>query len=142
VNLLNTDKHLIELHLIEFAKSFLLPSKIDRYCTLALSERGRIKWRDELDHFQSRLRPEVTTAIPSAKQTVSNVYRMLGLKIDQSNSAFVFSTNWCFHEGIGQLNEILENVVELSNGTVISIKPGKLALYWGEERDAKFLLRS
>jgi hypothetical protein len=97
------------------------------------------KWRGELDHFQRRLRTELAEPIPARLRTVDALRKLLG---QETTQAIVFSTNPRLLAGIGEIVSTLDDVINTDIGAIVSILPGELAPYWGEERDAKFLLRT
>jgi hypothetical protein len=131
----------VKQHLAAFARSFVRPEQAERYETLAASLRGLQKWRDGLDHFQKRLRRDLAEPIPSDVCDVESIRKLLGRE-SASTEVVVFSTNSRLSAGVGDLATILDDVIETDIGAIVSISPGTLAIYWGEERDAKFLLRA
>jgi hypothetical protein len=64
-------------HLVRFAEAFIVPARVDRYATLARTERGRKKWRSEVDHFQGKLRLELSEHIPSRNRNIRDVLALL-----------------------------------------------------------------
>ena len=110
---------------------------LHQIAVLARSERGRKKWREELDHFQNRLRKEPATPIPATRRTVEEIRVMLGKKKDEDCTAVAFSINRRLLAVVGDIDKILVDVIATDIGAIVSIVPGKIAIYWGEEPDAK-----
>lgn len=140
MNRVRPDDEFVKSHLTEFARAFIVPSSADRYCLLALSKRGQEKWRSEIDHFQKRLRGDRSAVIQPKQRTLNEVLRLIG-DTGGDEIVAVFSTNRRLLAGVGSLAEILRDVIDTDIGAIVSIRPGRLAIYWGEEPDAKFLLR-
>jgi hypothetical protein len=132
---------LVKQHLAAFARSFVRSEQAERYETLAASPRGLQKWRDGLDHFQKRLRPELAEPIPPGVRDVESICKLVGREC-ASTEVVVFSTNSRLSAGVGDLATILDDVIQTDMGAIVSISSGDLAIYWGEERDARFLLRA
>jgi hypothetical protein len=85
------------------------------------------------------LRTELAEPIPARLRTVDALRKLLG---QETTQAVVFSTNPRLLAGIGEIVSTLDDVINTDIGAIVSILPGELAPYWGEERDAKFLLRA
>jgi hypothetical protein len=129
-------------HLVRFAEAFIVPARVDRYATLARTERGRKKWRSEVDHFQGKLRLELSEHIPSRNRNIRDVLALLRIESMAVDVAFAFSSNRRLLEYLGETRSIVEDMIRTDIGAIISFVPGRLAIYWGEEPQEKYIFRA
>jgi hypothetical protein len=66
-------------HEEQFARSFIVPKKRNRYLTLLESKRGRIKLLDGLNHCRD-LDPRYATPVPSNQQSDPSIESLLRRK--------------------------------------------------------------
>ena len=112
-------------HLVAFAENFITREKVERFANFARTSKGRQKWLAELDHFQTTLSPLKRSQIISrnAKELLTS------LPADSNSEVVVFSTLRGLRGARLSLSKAVEQTFKMGNGTVISIEPGKLALY-------------
>ena len=130
-----TETDLVE-HMVAFAEKFITQEKAERFADFARTSKGRQKWLAKLDHFQTTLSPLKRSQIISR----NSAELLRSLPANSNSQVVVFSTL----RGLGgarlSLSKAVEQTFKMSNGTVISIELGKLALYFGEELDECYLL--
>ena len=132
------EKRLRQLHEREFVEAFVLPNKRDRWNELLAGKRrsailGRLAgWDDFLIGTMTRI-PRATSSAQILAM-IRNAHSIL------SEHCLVISMWVKIDQKFVPLEDAIEMTVGIGLGTVVSIDPGKLAYYEGEQGD-RFLMR-
>jgi hypothetical protein len=125
-------------HEEQFARSFIVPKKRDRYLTLLESKRGRAKLLDGLNHCRD-LDSSCATLIPSNQQSDSSIESLLRRK-GAPETCYVMSDNRDIDGREMSLSDALTETVGMGAGTFISCVPGKLGYFELEGFDGRYIL--
>lgn len=116
-------------HEEELIRSFVMPTKRQRYLDFVSKPKTRQKFLRELAHFKS-LGPRYLLAIPSNKQRAKDIALILSQK---SAPPLCWVEDRRLDGKEMPLSEALNDVVGRQMGTFLSCIPGKLAHFEGEE---------
>lgn len=128
-------------HAEEFIRSFIVPDKRARFLELLDSERGSLKLRTELYHFNHRLERQKCTPFPRevfAGMSSARLVEFLFAQGAPERCAFMSVTRPC---ALLDVKSAL-SPNSLSFIGVISAVPGRLAFYLGESHEQARVLKS
>lgn len=125
-------------HEEQFARSFVVPTKRERYLTLLKSKRGRSKLLDGFNHCRD-LDPRYATLIPSSQQSDPLIEALLRRK-GAPESCYVMSDNRDIDGREMSLLSALNKTVGMGAGTFISCIPGKLGYFELEDLGERYIL--
>jgi hypothetical protein len=125
-------------HEEQFASSFIVPKKRDRYLTLLQSKHGRDKLLNGFNHCHD-LDPRYATLIPSNQQSDTSIESLLRRK-GAPDTCYVMSDNRDIDGLEMSLSDALAKTVGMDAGTLISCLPGKLAYFELEGFDGRYIL--
>src|ERR1043166_4396112 len=114
-------------HEEQFARSFIIAKKRDRYLALLESKRGRAKLLDGFNHCHD-LDPRYATLIPPNQQSDSSIESLLRRK-GAPETCYVMSDNRDIDGREMSLSDALTETVGMGAGTFISCLPGKLGYF-------------
>jgi hypothetical protein len=125
-------------HEEQFVRSFVVPTKRERYLTLLKSERGRSKLLDGFNHCRD-LDPRYATLIHSDQQSDPSIESLLQRK-GAPETCYVMSDNDDIDGREMSLSAALAETVGMGAGTFISCVPGKLGYFELEDLSERYLL--
>lgn len=125
-------------HEEQFARSFVVPKKRDRYLTLLESKRGRAKLLDGFNHCHD-LDPRYAKLLPSNEQSATSIESLLRRK-GAPETCYVMSDNRDIDGREMSLSDALTETLGMDAGTLISCVPGKLAYFELEGFDGRYIL--
>ena len=123
---------------VQIVNAFVLPAKRERYVDFVRSAKRRPKFLRELYHFQD-FDPACIVPITDRTDSASGLIRelrLLGAVADcyvVSNLRELDGTNM-------PLDDTIERVFALVEGTIVCCVPGQLAYFEGEGRKNRFIL--
>jgi len=126
-------------HEEQFARSFIVPKKRDRYLALLESKRGRSKLLNGFNHCHD-LDARYATLIPSNQQSDGFIESLLRRK-GAPETCYVMSDNRDIDGREMSLSEALAKTVGLGSGTFISCLPGKLGYFEFEDLSERYILQ-
>jgi hypothetical protein len=126
-------------HEEQFARSFIVPAKRDRYLSLLESPKGRLKLAHGLNHC-SDLDMRYAKLVPVGQQNVAAIEKLLKQK-GAPDLCHVMSSNPEIDEQDMLLRKALEETVGQTMGTLISCVPGKLAYFEFEDAGERYILQ-
>lgn len=131
----------MNIHEEQFIKTFIVPTKRERYSSMFDSSKGRSKLIQGFYHLHD-LDERLATKISSDEQSAENIFRILKFK-GAPDLCYVISTNEKLDGKEAALLDVLKEIVGTGDhGTVISCVPGKLGYYEGEDVDTRLILES
>jgi hypothetical protein len=125
-------------HEEQFALTFIMPEKRDRYLSMLDSKRGRKKLRDGLYHCRD-LDLRFAHLVPTGKQSSDSIERALKAK-GAPDKCYLFSADDKFDGREMQLSEALLWIVGSNSGTFISCIAGKLGYFEFEDMSERYIL--
>ena len=128
----------MNVHEEQFARSFIVPEKRNRYLELLGSEKGRKKLQSELCHCRD-LDQRFARLLISEDQTATSVERILRSK-GAPEECYLFSAEGHFDGREISLSDALFEVVDSNSGTFISCIPGKLGYFEFENIGERYIL--
>jgi len=128
----------MNVHEEQFARSFIVSEKRDRYLSLLDSKRGRKKLRDGLYHCRD-LDERFAHLVPSGQQCSEHIERVLKSK-GAPEKCYVFSADDEFDGREMPLSEALSEIVGFVPGTFISCIAGKLGYFEFEDMSERYIL--
>ncbi len=128
----------MNVHEEQFARSFIVHEKCERYLTLLQSQRGRKKLRDSLYHCRD-IDKRFAHQLPAADQNSESVARILRSK-GAPEKCYLFSTESAFDGREMQLLNALYEIVNSGSGTFVSCIPGKLGYFEFEDMKERYIL--
>ena len=134
----STVRQLMNPHEEQFARSFIVPKKRDRYLTLLNSKRGRAKLLDGLNHCDD-LDPRYATLIPPNQQFAPSIESRLRQR-GAPETCYVISDNREIDGHEMSLSDALLETVGHGAGTFISCIPGKLGYFELEDMNERYIL--
>ena len=126
-------------HEEQFARSFIVPAKRDRYLSLLESSKGRLKLAHGLNHCGD-LDMRYAKLVPVGQQNVDAIEKLLKQK-GASDICHVMSSKPEIDEQDMPLRKALEETVGQTMGTLISCVPGKLAYFEFEDAGERYILQ-
>jgi hypothetical protein len=111
-------------------RSFMVPSKQERYIGFLANPKRRAKATSALYHLRD-LDPRYVVAIPGNQQSAGPIEHALRTR-GAGDSCHVISTNTALDGKRLPLAEALDAVIGFGSGTLLSCVPGKLGYYEGE----------
>jgi hypothetical protein len=129
---------LINKHEEEFAKSFIVPAKRERYLTLLETAKGRSKLVSGFDHH-SDLDMRFAKLIPKGQHSAKGIEKILREK-GAPEVCHVMSSNPNIDNREMPLAEALSETVGYGCGTLISCMPGKLGYFEFEDMGERYIL--
>lgn len=130
---------MMNLHEEQFARSFIVPAKRDRYLSLLESSKGRSKLAHGLDHYGD-LDTRYAKLIPVSQQNTDAIEKLLKQK-GAPALCHVMSSNPATDEQCMPLSKALAETVGQTMGTLISCVPGKLAYFEFEDAGERYILQ-
>ncbi len=124
-------------HLRMFARAFVVESRAARFVELAQTRAGQVKWLVELDHFQRHLKRSRSRAV-GRDQSVASLLSLLPAGMTE---AVVFSRLRGLGGAVLPIEQAIAKTFRMGHGSILSVEPGRLALYFSEEPNANFWLR-
>ena len=121
-----------------FARSFVVPTKVERYLEQFKSENGRKKLILRLDHSRDLDTRNIET-IPTNLQSANAIYEILVSK-GAPEKCYVISSNSRLDGRRLNLKKALEETIGYGTGTFISCLPGKLGFYESSEINGRVIL--
>ena len=131
-------RQLMNPHEEQFARSFIIPKKRERYLSLLESKRGRTKLLNGFNHCHD-LDPRYATLIPSNQQSDSSIESLLRRK-GAPETCYVISDNRNLDAREMSLSDALRKTVGMGVGTFISCLPGKLGYFELEDLNERYIL--
>jgi len=128
----------MNVHEEQFARSFIVPEKRDRYLSMLDSKRGRKKLRDGLYHCRD-LDRRFAHLVPSGEQYSESIERVLKSK-GAPEKCYILSADDEFDGREMSLSEALSEVVGFVPGTFISCIAGKLGYFEFEDMSERYVL--
>ena len=125
-------------HEEQFARSFIVPKKRDRYLTLLESKKGRAALLEGFNHCPD-LDPRYATLIPSNQQSATSIESLLRQK-GAPDTCYVISDNRGIDGREMSLSDALAESVGWNIGTFISCVPGKLGYFELEDLGERYIL--
>lgn len=125
-------------HEEQFALSFIVPEKKERYLSLLRSERGRKKLIAGFHHCRD-LDSRFAKLIPSARQSARSIEDSLK-KRGAPEVCYVMADNPKIDGKEMNLSEALLEIVGMDAGALLSCIPGKLAYLEMEGLGERYLL--
>jgi hypothetical protein len=125
-------------HEEQFARSFIVRDKRDRYLSLLESKRGRLKLTNGFNHCHD-LDPRFAKPIPSNQQSAQSIETLLKRK-GAPDTCHVMSDIRAIDGREMPLSEALLETVGSDAGTLISCIAGKLAYFELEGFDGRYIL--
>ncbi len=128
-------------HAEEFIRSFIVSAKRARYLELLDSERGSLKLRAELYHFNKRLDQQKCTPFPREVFAGMSPMRLIEFLFAEGAPArcvFMSATRPCVLLDVK--SALLASSLVFVG--VISAVPGRLAFYFGESHEQYRVLKS
>jgi hypothetical protein len=125
-------------HEEELIRSFIMPTKRQRYLDFVSKPKTRQKFLCELAHFKS-LDPRYLLAIPPSKQHPKDIAQILTDK-GAPTLCWVTSEDRRLDGKEMSLLEALGDVVGRQMGTFLSCIPGRLAYFEGEDMGFRWIL--
>ncbi len=128
----------MNVHEEQFAHSFIMPEKRDRYLSMLDSKRGRKKLRDGLYHCRD-LDKRFAHLVPTGEQSSDSIEQALKSK-GAPDKCYIFSADDEFDGREMPLSEALLWIVGSNSGTFISCIPGKLGYFEFEDMSERYIL--
>lgn len=125
-------------HEIAFVRTFCAASRRERYLKLLESQKGRSKFRHLLYH-NIELLQSVLIRIPNRLQTVEEIEAELRRR-GAGDICYCISTSDDYDGKFLPLRETLNSLVGFGDGTILSLIPGELCFYEGEEPKCRVIL--
>ena len=125
---------------VKMIGAFLRKGREERWEQVFARPKGRKKFLERLYHEQD-ISPECMSPIPHLERFAETVYQKLR-SLGASDICHVFSASSRIDGKDLPLFKALQEVVDLTPGTIISCVPGKLAYYLSEERNGQYLLKA
>ena len=119
-------------------KAFVSPNKQERYLDFVANAKRRKKFVQALYHFNDFDR-SYEVAIPRNQRTPEEIARLLKSR-GAPEICYAISTNKEIDQKRIALSEVLQSIVDGSDGTLLSCIPGRLAYFEGESPGARFIL--
>jgi len=121
-----------------FVKSFIIPTKQERYLSFLSNNKQRKKFLNKLDHFRDLDETKLISISPD-RQNATDIYRLLREKGAPEN-CYVISTNLELDSKELALNNALVEIVGYGFGSYVSCVAGKLGYYESEEAGERYIL--
>jgi len=128
----------MNVHEEQFARSFIVPEKRERYLSLLDSKRGRKKLRDGLYHCRD-IDYRFAHLVPAGEQYAEAIERVLKSK-GAPEKCYLFSAESEFDGREMFLSEALWEVVDSGSGTFVSCIAGKLGYFEFEDMGERYIL--
>ena len=119
-------------------KAFVSPNKQERYLEFVANAKRRKKFVQALYHFNDFDR-SYEVAIPRNQRTPEEIARLLKSR-GAPETCYAISTNKEIDQKRIALSEVLQSIVDGSDGTLLSCIPGRLAYFEGESPGECFIL--
>jgi len=123
----------------EMIGAFLRKGREERWEQVFARPKGRKKFLERLYH-ENDISPECMIPIPHLERFAEIVYQKLRT-LGAPDVCHVFSASSKIDGKDLPLLKALQEVADLTPGTIISCVPGKLAYYLSEERNGQYLLK-
>src|SRR5262245_2947433 len=127
----------IELE-VQIINAFITPTKRERYIGFLTSRKGRIKFLDKLYHFDDfdpTCIVELSAACNSATVLIAELRRR-----GATDECYVMSVAEELDGVSRPIEDVIQEVFESVEGTIVSCLPGTLAYYEGEAPNNRFIL--
>ena len=134
----STVRQLMNPHEEQFARSFIVLKKRDRYLTLLESKKGRPALLNGFNHCHD-LDPRYATLIPSNRQSATSIESLLRQK-GAPDICYVISGDRDIDGREMSLSDALAETVGMNIGTFISCVPGKLGYFEFEDLGERYIL--
>lgn len=128
----------MNVHDEQFARSFIVPEKAERYLTLLQSDRGRKKLRAGLYHCRD-IDYRFAKLLGPAEQNAESIERILRSK-GAPDDCHLFSADSEFDGREMTLSDALAEVVDSGSGTFVSCVAGKLGYFEFEDMKERYIL--
>ena len=119
-------------------KAFVSQNKQERYLDFVANAKRRKKFVQALYHFNDFDR-SYEVAIPRNQRTPEEIARLLKSR-GAPETCYAISTNKAIDQKRIALSEVLQSIVDGSDGTLLSCIPGRLAYFEGESPGECFIL--
>lgn len=119
-------------------RAFVVSQKQERLIELLSNPRRRARVLASLAHFRD-LDERFKIEIPHAQQTASGIAARL-FKLGAPRECYAISENPAVDGRLLELERLLETVVGMGSGTLISCIPGRLGYYEGESPNNRWIL--
>lgn len=124
-------------HEIKIVKSFVAPTKRERYINLLSNSKGRMKFCLNLAHFND-FDKRFLNKIKDSNQTLSKIERMLVQK-GIPKKCYVISENDEIDGLVLTCKQALKQTFGKGMGTILSFIPEKLIYYEGESVGERYI---
>ncbi len=128
---------MINKHEEELVRAFIKPHKKQRYISLFSSKKGREKILKNLAHFKD-FNFKLLQKLEASQQNVSYITSRLN-KLTNKDVCYIISENARIDGKNLKISDALFEVVGSQMGTILSIIPGKVIYYEGEEKSERYI---
>jgi hypothetical protein len=124
---------------IALIRAFVVPSRRQRWLELIGTKRGRTKLRTELAHCETDLDLRFARELRPEEGTVDEILAIL-VSLGGGSTCIALSEDDELDGRALELRHALSQVVDSQLGTFLSVNPGKLAYFEGENASPKYVL--
>ena len=130
------------IHEIAYIESFITSNRRDRYLTFIKSKKGRSKFLSTLYHHHiNDIKPEHYRQISGRLQVSEEILKLIRTYTNEQECHIISARSSKDGQTLN-LEDALNATVGQNDGTILSILPGKLAYYEGEEPGERYIITS